>query len=146
MGIGMDVAPKVKPCPRHYGICVAQAYADWRHGSDRAVTDTFHGRQVVPDQLFWLIRKGDVILPDEAIVSTFAITCRFTKGALEAGDSVRVIFVATDMVTPPSSLSKLPTGTAYLFFQPPLPIHGLLCASCSSMVIFRPSQCFLLMP
>lgn len=146
MGIGMDVAPKVKPCPRHYGMCVSEAYADWRHDSDRTVTDRFLGRQVVPDQLIWLIRKGDVILPDEPIVSTFAITYIFTRRALEAGDSVRTIFVATDMVTPPSSLSELPRGTAYLFFQPPQPIHGLLCASCSSMVIFRASPWFLLMP
>ena len=117
MGIGMDVAPKLTTCPRHYGLCVSQKHADWKHDSDNTVTDKYHGRQIIPDQLVWLIRKGDVILPDKPIVSTFVITCKFTKEALKTGGTVRITFVATDEEPPPSNLSKLPRGTVYLFFH-----------------------------
>jgi hypothetical protein len=114
MGIGMDVAAKAMPCPRHYGICVSQIYADWSHSSEHTVTDHFHGRQVVPNQLAWLIRKGDVILPGGPIVSTFGVECRFTSSQLDLGEDMRIIFVASAADNPPSSLSTLQRGKAYL--------------------------------
>jgi hypothetical protein len=114
MGIGMDVATRVKPCPRHYGICVSQIYADWMHNSEQAVTDSFHGKQVVPGQLIWLIRKGDVIFPNEPIVSTLSVECRFTSRHLDSGESLRIIFVTSTSENPPSNMSNLPRGTAYL--------------------------------
>ena len=114
MGIGMDVAVKVKPCPRHYGICVSQMYAGWKHNSEKAVADRFHGRQVVPEQLMWLVRKGDVILSDEPIVSTLIVDCRFTSKHLESKGSMGIIFVTSTNENPPSDLSNLPRGTVYL--------------------------------
>lgn len=110
MGIGADEPAKVKSCPRHYGICASQIYADWKHDSRHAVEDRFHGRQVVPEQLIWLVRQGDVILPDEPIVSIFDVECRFAS--LE--QSIRIIFVASAIEDPPSDLGNLPRGTAYL--------------------------------
>jgi hypothetical protein len=114
MGIGMDVAPQVRPCPRHYGISVSQIYADWRHNSERTVTDRFHGKQVAPEQLVWLVRKGDVILPDRPILSTFSVECRFTSKQRESGQNLRITFAASAIDNPPPSLFDLPRGTAYL--------------------------------
>ena len=114
MGIGMDVTAQAKPCPRHYGICVSQIYTAWGHNSGQVVTDRFHGRQVVPDQLIWLVRKGDVILPDEPIVSTIDVGCRFASRHLDSSVTKRITFVASRIENPPSTLSNLPRGTAYL--------------------------------
>jgi hypothetical protein len=114
MGIGMDAAVSARPCPRHYGICASQMYADWRHSREEAVKDRFHGRQVVPDQLIWIIRKGDVILPGEPIASTISVECRFTSRHLDSGENMRVTFVTSTSENPPSNMSSLPRGTAYL--------------------------------
>ena len=108
MGIGMDMPPKVKQCPRHYGISVAEHY------SEQTVRDRFDGNQMVPLQLIWLVRKGDVILPSSPIESKFGIKCRFTAKLLDKKGVIRVSFVATVMDNPPSTLSDLPRGMAHL--------------------------------
>ncbi|KAI9777865.1 MAG: hypothetical protein M1839_008542 [Geoglossum umbratile] len=114
MGIGADMPYRLRSCPRHYGVCVSQIYADWAHDSARVVIDEFHGRQVVRDQLIWLVQRGDVILPDKPVVSTFSIGYRFTPRHLELGESVRMVIVATALERPPSNLSDLPRGKEYL--------------------------------
>ncbi|KAH0537284.1 hypothetical protein FGG08_005909 [Glutinoglossum americanum] len=108
MGIGMDVPVPVMSCPRHYGICISQVYADWMHNGETTVIDSFNRRQVVPKQLIWLVRRGDVILPGRPIVSTFSTDCKFTRRHLELGESVRMTVVATAIENPPSNLSDLP--------------------------------------
>lgn len=116
MGIGMDVAARVKLCPRHYGICVSQIYADWMHNNGQAVIDRFQ-RHVVPQQLIWLIRKGDVILPDEPIVSTLSAECRFTSRDIDSGQSMRIAFVTSTAHNPPSNMSNLSRGMARFLYS-----------------------------
>lgn len=104
--MGMKVAAQVNSCPRHYGICVSQIYAE--------LTDVerFSRRQIVTEQLVWLVRRGDLILPDECVLSRFDLECRFTSKHLNLGKSMRIIFVASTIDNPPSRLAKLPRGKA----------------------------------
>lgn len=104
--MGMEVAAKVNSCPRHYGICVSQIYAELTD------VDRSSRRQVVTKQLVWLVRRGDVILPGEPIKSKFDLECRFTSKHLKLGKSMRITFVASGIDNPPSSLAELPRSTA----------------------------------
>ena len=79
----MKAAVKVKSCPRHYGIRVSRTYAD-PMGVDRSSKKQ---PEVVTKQLIWLVRKGDLILRDEPIVSTFDLECKFTSKHLKMGQS-----------------------------------------------------------
>lgn len=127
MGIGMAAAATVRPCPRHYGICVSQKYEAWRNSSDNTVRDSFNGETMVPDQLFWLIRKGDAILPDGPIVSNFSVRCKFTRQQYDRGSGVRITFVASSTHSPPTTLAKLPRGMASLCITHSLPsVSGYL--------------------
>jgi hypothetical protein len=108
IGIGMTVAPKVKACPRHYGICVSHRYEEWRHDSEEAIMDDFHGGRTVRDQLFWPVKQGDLILPNKPIVATMGVLCKFTQRQVTHGSSIRVIFAATDILNAPSNLANLP--------------------------------------
>jgi hypothetical protein len=89
---------------------VSQIYADWRHTGETTVRDKFHGRAVVPQQLIWLVRKGDVILPDTPLKTSFTVNCRFTQANIDGGESARVVFVATALEEPPTNFSDLPKG------------------------------------
>jgi hypothetical protein len=136
VGIGMDVAPDVRSCPRHYAICVNELYAGWRHKEEQAVTDHVLGKQIVPQQLIWLIRKGDVILPDAPIVSSYVVENRFTSKQRDSRVSLRITFAASAIENPPSNLSDLRRGTArpfYIFLQSAL---RSLCALCPITVIY----------
>lgn len=106
MGIGVETAAIVHSCPRHYGICVSQIYAELTNVNQPS------RRQKVTEQLVWLVRKRDLILPDEPIVLVFDLECRFTSKHLSLGKNMRIIFVASDIDNPPFSLAELPRGTA----------------------------------
>lgn len=67
--------------------------------------------QLVTGRLVWLIRRGDLILPDEPIVSRFDLECNLTSKYLKLGKSTRIIFVASAIDNPPSTLAELPQGT-----------------------------------
>lgn len=110
MGIGMQPAPKVNACPRSYGICISQLYAGWMHDPDQAVKNRFHAKQIVHQQLNWLVRKGDVILSDRPIQSNFGVETRFTFKHLNSRVKLRIIFAATAIDDPPCNLSNLPRG------------------------------------
>lgn len=99
--MGMEVAAKANSCPRHYGICVSQIYAELTD------VDRPSRRPVVTEQLVWLVRRGDLILPDEPIVSRLDLECRFTSKHLNLGESMRIIFVASAIDNPPSTLAEL---------------------------------------
>jgi len=107
VGIGMDALDKAETCPRHYGICTSQEYANWRDGNMRTIADGFDGRRMVPEQLIWLIHKGDIIIPGKLIDSTFDIQCKFTRRHRELGEIVQMIVAATAMERAPSNLSRL---------------------------------------
>lgn len=104
--MGMEVAAKVRPCPRHYGICVSQIY------DELTDVDRSSRRQVVTEQLVWLVRRGDLILPDEPIRSRLDLECRFTPKHLNLGKVMRILFVASAMDNPPSTVAELSKGKA----------------------------------
>ncbi|KUJ12158.1 uncharacterized protein LY89DRAFT_688619 [Mollisia scopiformis] len=107
MGVGMAPAPAVIPCPRHYGICVSHRYEEWNNIGERTVDDSFHGQRMVPDHLSWLVRQGDAILPFEPIQTRFGVRCKFTKQQYDLGSSVRITFVASSIMEPPSTMAGL---------------------------------------
>jgi hypothetical protein len=112
LGKGMPIPPKVGKCPRHYGISVAQEYKNWQHGDQELVQDAFHGRHMAKDPLIWMVRKGDLILPDAPIVNRFTINCKFTAAAHAlANKTVDIRFVASALDDLPSRLSQLSRGT-----------------------------------
>lgn len=104
--MGMAAAPTVRSCPRHYGICVSHKYEEWKNLGEATVKDTFHGQRMVPDQLFWLIRQGDAILPFDPITTQFGVRCKFTKQQYDLGSSVRITFVASSILEPPSTMGN----------------------------------------
>lgn len=109
MGMGMTVAAKVYKCRRHYGICVSQISAELTD------VDRLSRSQVVTEQLVWLVRKGDLVLPDEPTVSRIDLECRFTSKHLTLGTSMRLKFVASAMDNPPLTLAEISTGRAEVF-------------------------------
>lgn len=106
MGVGMAAAPTIRSCPRHYGICVSHKYEEWKNLGEATVKDAFHGQRMVPDQLFWLIRQGDAILPFDPIITQFGVRCKFTKQQYDLGSSVRITFVASSILEPPSTMGS----------------------------------------
>jgi hypothetical protein len=119
-GIGMSTPESSRLAPRHYGINVSEAFAGYKHNHSEAVIDEFHGRPVVQDQLIWLIRKGDLILPDEPLRRKFAISCKFSFQEVSMNKTVRMTFAASNMDEPPSSLSRLPKSKQNLVLFPDL--------------------------
>ena len=111
LGVGMDLPMKVESTPRHYGVCLSQIFAEWKHTDAVTTQDKYHGSSVVMDRLIWLVRKGSLILPDEPISATCKISCRITPRNLDLGEKVRIIFVASAEPNAPSMLSELPRGT-----------------------------------
>ena len=118
LGLGVPVPPKVSNCPRHYGISVAQEYKEWQHRDQQLVHDVFHGRQMARDPIIGMIRKGDLICGDKAIIHESPINCKFTAAAHQAGNrTVCIRFVATNLDELPSRLSELPRGNVLIVFS-----------------------------
>jgi hypothetical protein len=99
-----------RPSQRHYGICVSEIFADYKHGGGEAVKDDYHGRKVVPDQLIWLVRKGDLVPPDEPLMRKFGINCKFSYQQISSNERVRLMFVSTALDEAPSTLREMPKG------------------------------------
>ncbi|KAH6665783.1 hypothetical protein B0J14DRAFT_605889 [Halenospora varia] len=104
MGIGMDPPVEVRNCPRHYGLCLSETYANWKHESKDAVSHDYFDMKVVSNQLIWLVKKGALLLPGEGATSTYTVCCPFESEQ----ETIRMIFVATNMPNPPSKLANLP--------------------------------------
>lgn len=120
MGIGMSIPSKLNSCPRHYGVCVSDAYAEYKQDAENVVIDRFSGLPVIPSRLFWLIRKGDVILPEVPITCSFNVTSRFLSKHPDSGGKVRITFISTALDNTPTILPNLPRGTTINF---PFPLN-----------------------
>ena len=110
LGVGMALPVEAYSTPRHYGVCVSQTYAGWKHTDAATTQDRFHGNSVVLDQLIWLVQKGSLVLPDEPIRATCRISCRITPRNIELGEKLRIVFVGCADANPPSILADLPRG------------------------------------
>ncbi|KAF1808248.1 hypothetical protein P152DRAFT_485607 [Eremomyces bilateralis CBS 781.70] len=112
MGIGSEVATKVEFCPRHYGICLSEFYEDWRpeHDDGKAVNDRFHLRKLIPGQIIWAAKRGDVIIPGSPIKSSIPIEGHTSKNQHKKGYELSVTFVATTLPEAPANISELKNG------------------------------------
>jgi hypothetical protein len=124
IGIGMSKAPTIKSCLRHYGICVTHRYEEWRHDAAEVTQDTYRGVRVVRDQLLWLVKQGDAILPAQPIYKTIQIEADFTQQQLDQGSTISLVFAATNVPIPPSNLRDLPRGQS-LIFQSHVPLSTI---------------------
>ncbi|KAK3343427.1 hypothetical protein B0T25DRAFT_464384 [Lasiosphaeria hispida] len=103
MGIGANNAVLAKPCPKHYGISGAEALSPWKHrdAGIRLSADRIHGGNMALDQITWLVRKGDIVLPDCPVEASCRVACSFVPTQIRDGSTMRVTFCATDMEQPP---------------------------------------------
>ena len=72
------------------------------------MVDPFHNRKMVPGQLIWLVRKGDLIRPGEPITKTFGLKCRMDDKQYTEGHTIRETFVSTDLDDPPDAVAEFP--------------------------------------
>lgn len=113
MGLGASQPTAVEECPRHYGIAASEVWSQWRHGGKgqkSPVKDQVHGHRMAVGQITWLVRKGDVILPDKSIKMTQPVTCAFKDDYLGSSSTARITFCATTMTEAPTTLHQLPEG------------------------------------
>jgi len=112
MGLGVGQPAPVGECPRHYGIAGSEVWSPSRHaGRDAPFTDSVHGKRMVGDQIAWLVRKGDVILPGRPVEITQTVSCAFQGDHMGCGSTASVTFCATTMDEAPSSLRQLPAAS-----------------------------------
>ncbi|KAM6530471.1 hypothetical protein FALCPG4_008599 [Fusarium falciforme] len=114
MGLGASQPTAVKECPRHYGIAASEVWSQWRHGGKgqkSPVKDQVHGHRMAVGQITWLIRKGDVILPDKSIKMTQPVTCAFKDDYSGSSSTARITFCATTMTEAPTTLHQLPEAS-----------------------------------
>lgn len=107
MGLGSDFATKVRICPRHYGICLSEPYQEWRHLQSNVTTNRFNNREVVQDQIVWLVKQGDVILSSFLTKKSINFQGYVTNADYRRGVSLRLAFVATAAPEAPSSMTEL---------------------------------------
>ncbi|KAL2679377.1 hypothetical protein Neosp_010151 [[Neocosmospora] mangrovei] len=113
MGLGASQPTAVQACPRHYGIAASEEWSQWRHGGKgqkSPVKDQVHGHKMAVGQITWLVRKGDVIIPDKPIKTTQPVTCAFKDDYLGGSTTARITFCATTMTDAPTALDQLPEG------------------------------------
>lgn len=110
MGVGSDVATKVGICPRHYGVCLSESYEEWRHLENAVHRDRLNDREIVRDQIVWLVKRGDVILPDSPIKKSINLQGHVTKTEHRRGMSIKVTFVATAAPEAPPNMAELKNG------------------------------------
>ncbi|RSL50989.1 hypothetical protein CEP54_011655 [Fusarium duplospermum] len=114
MGLGASQPTAVKECPRHYGIAASEIWSQWRHGGKdqkKPVKDQVHGHKMAVGQITWLVRKGDVILPDKPIKMVQPVTCAFKDDYLGGSSTARITFCATTMNEAPTTLDQLPQAS-----------------------------------
>jgi len=110
LGVGRDPLSKVNLCLRHYGICLTRGYKEWRDGDQDIVKHRFTNQAVVEAQIIWLVRRGDVILPDIPIKVERPFHFSITKGQYKSKIIRTVTFVASPLHEVPSNLSNLSRG------------------------------------
>jgi len=68
-------------CPRSYGISADIAFSEIVHDPEDRISDSLTKKDVVRDQLKWLIKKGDLILSDQmrAVSGTLKVDFKSTQ-------------------------------------------------------------------
>lgn len=120
MGVGSNLATRVEICPRHYGVCLDETYNESNLEHDREVTERSNltNRDLVRGRIKWMVKKGDVILPDSPIISSVDFESHVSMAQYDRGVKVRVTFVATSLPDPPNNISELRQGKKRPFGRP----------------------------
>ncbi|KAI9776338.1 MAG: hypothetical protein M1839_000418 [Geoglossum umbratile] len=66
-------------CPRNYGISVSERFSEIQHDTKDHFIDPHTGISMARNQLMWLIKKGDLLLSDEAKVAEQTCTVYFSE-------------------------------------------------------------------
>jgi hypothetical protein len=127
---------RVEICPRHYGICLDEIYreSNLEHDHRKIQKSDLTQRNLLKGRIKWMVKRGDVILPDSPIISSVDFESHVSTAQYEKGVSVRVTFVATSLPDPPSDISGLRIGKKHsLEFSPAYTdvVHGKLLFRCS---------------
>ncbi|KAK0705690.1 hypothetical protein B0H67DRAFT_389369 [Lasiosphaeris hirsuta] len=103
MGIGANNAVLGRPSPQHYGISGPEALSPWKHrdAGIKLDADAVHGGNMALEQITWLVRKGDLVLPDRPVEAACRVACTFLPAQARDRSTVRVTFCATDLEHPP---------------------------------------------
>jgi hypothetical protein len=109
-GVGMSPPEPSKASPKHYGFSISESYADYKHVGAPTMKNKVTGQRVASNQLSWIIRKGDLILPGQPLRQTFVMNCTFETSKVQGNESVRLTFVGANMDEPPATLQGLPPG------------------------------------
>jgi hypothetical protein len=113
LGIGRDPPIKVNLCPRHYGICLTRDYKEWRDKDQHVVRHRFTNEAIVQGQIIWLVRRGDVILPETPIKVERPFHFSISKSEYKSKTLLKVLkttFVASSLEEAPSNLSDASGG------------------------------------
>jgi hypothetical protein len=112
MGFGSDVATKVELCPRHYGVCLDEIFRGWNpdHNPAQVQRNQLTQRDLVRGQIMWMVKRGDVVLPNSPIKSSIKFESHVSRDQHARGVRSRVTFVATSLPDAPTNISELRNG------------------------------------
>lgn len=116
LGMGRDPPIRVNLCPRHYGICLTRGYKEWRDDGQDIVKHRFTKEAVVEGQVIWLVRRGDVILPETPIKVERPFHFSISKSQYKSRVLRTTTFVASPLDEVPSNLSDISRGMLRCFF------------------------------
>jgi hypothetical protein len=104
-------------CPKHYGVCLYEPYEEWREDQNATsvVKNPLTKRDVVPDQITWLARKGDSIIPGYPLEVSTPLQVRVSTTQYRSGVSMRVTFVSTSLSQAPNNISHFKKGKKAAF-------------------------------
>jgi len=110
-GMGTSIPLPVEMCPRRYGVCINERFADHKH-TGTASTDPLDGSYIAAEQFNWVIQKGEILPSAKNLEKTTQVRLRFRK----IGDEAGITFVASGSDDIPRSTSQL-KPSKFLIFQ-----------------------------
>ncbi|KAH7126600.1 hypothetical protein B0J11DRAFT_613987 [Dendryphion nanum] len=117
-GVGTTKPPPVREAPRYYGFSITKVHEDWKDGTSADLVENhFDHRTMVPDPMTWLVRRGDLILPNEPITRQMEVDIRFTNAMKKHNTTVQMIFVAARL---DAALTENPEGPPARLMDVPL--------------------------
>lgn len=116
MGLGAEALAEVVFCPRHYGFCADKKYDNLSGPAVVPTVRKYSAAPVAPDQVSWLVRQKDAILPGSPIVATFDVRFSYGTSMSSSNQKLQLRFVATELAVAPSDISQVPAGMKMLFF------------------------------
>jgi hypothetical protein len=97
----------MRKCPRSYGIIVSQPFSPYLHAGQTFYDDPFDGDRKVREQVSWLVKKGDLILSNEAKHAQIEFCRRFGHQDPRVFINRFVSYTGDDT---PQSLEELSSG------------------------------------